>query len=175
MGHGAPQATNVHGLRALAHPVRLRLLSLLTGQAMSAAEAARELGCNHANASYHLRLLRDAGLLEVAEEVSVRGGRAVRYRYRSEHQEIEPYEPVDQLLTATSVGEELRRRTLLRDPDIPGHLTDAEVWVPLEAYEAFCRALWAASTALHAAARPTGSPGTVRMSASAVAFRMREA
>lgn len=175
MGIGTPQDEGAPGLRALAHPVRLRLLSLLTGQAMSAAEAGRELGCNHANASYHLRLLRDAGLLEVAEQVSVRGGRAVRYRYRSEQQEADPYRPEEHLLTATAIGEELRRRTLQRDPGVPGHLTDAELWVPLEAYEAFCQTLRAASAELHAAARPTGSPGTVRMSASAVAFRMREA
>lgn len=48
-------------LRALAHPLRLRILSLLTGQAMSAAEVARALGCTQANASYHLRLLASVG------------------------------------------------------------------------------------------------------------------
>ena len=41
----------VSGLRALAHPVRLRILSLLTGTELSAAEIARELGLTHANAS----------------------------------------------------------------------------------------------------------------------------
>ena len=48
-------------LRAVAHPVRLRMLSLLTGTELSAAEVARELGITHANASYHLRTLLDAG------------------------------------------------------------------------------------------------------------------
>ena len=43
-------------LRALAHPVRLRILSLLTGADLTAADVARELGITHANASYHLRL-----------------------------------------------------------------------------------------------------------------------
>ncbi|WP_268815939.1 helix-turn-helix domain-containing protein [Amycolatopsis alkalitolerans] len=38
----------------LAHPLRLRLLSLLTGASLSAAEAARELGETQANVSYHL-------------------------------------------------------------------------------------------------------------------------
>ncbi|MFD0801388.1 helix-turn-helix domain-containing protein, partial [Streptomonospora algeriensis] len=69
------------GLRLLAHPLRLRLLSLLTAQTMSAAEAARELGETHANVSYHLRRLHEGGLLEVAEEVRVSGGRARRYRH----------------------------------------------------------------------------------------------
>src|ERR1700754_99930 len=68
-------------LRALAHPLRLRILSLLTGSAMSAAEVARELGLTHANASYHLRQLLAAGQLVEAGEESIRGGRAKRYRY----------------------------------------------------------------------------------------------
>ena len=45
-------------LRSVAHPLRLRMLSLLTGTSMSAAEVARELEITHANASYHLRQLR---------------------------------------------------------------------------------------------------------------------
>lgn len=56
-------------LRALAHPLRLRILSLLTGQAMSAAEVARALGCTQANASYHLRLLASIGKVVVAESL----------------------------------------------------------------------------------------------------------
>ena len=57
------------------------MLSLLTGAPMSAAEVARELGLTHANASYHLRQLLAAGLLVVAGEETIRGGRAKRYRY----------------------------------------------------------------------------------------------
>ena len=77
-GRGPERAT---ALRAFAHPFRLRVLSLLTGAAMSAAEVARELGTTQANASYHLRRLHAVGLLEVAEEVSIRGGKARRYRH----------------------------------------------------------------------------------------------
>ena len=61
--HGA-----VARLRATAHPVRLRILSLLTAEAMSAAEVARALDLTHANASYHLRQLHDAGGLVVESE-----------------------------------------------------------------------------------------------------------
>ena len=61
-------------LRAMAHPLRLRMMSLLTGAELSAAEVARELGITHANASYHLRVLLDAGELEVAGEEKIRGG-----------------------------------------------------------------------------------------------------
>ena len=68
-------------LRALAHPVRLRILSLLTGAELTAAEVARELGITHANASYHLRFLLDAGEIVVSGEEKIRGGVARRYRH----------------------------------------------------------------------------------------------
>ena len=68
-------------LRAMAHPVRLRILSLLTGAALTAADVARELGLTHANASYHLRQLLAVGQIEVAGQERIRGGAAKRYRY----------------------------------------------------------------------------------------------
>src|SRR3954470_1801198 len=68
-------------LRATAHPLRLQMLSLLTGAELSAAEGARELDVTQANASYHLRLLHDAVRLVIAGEESVRGGRAKKYRH----------------------------------------------------------------------------------------------
>src|SRR5689334_4727989 len=69
-------------LRALAHPLRLRILSLLTGGiGLTAAEVARELELTHANASYHLRQLLATGIIEVCGQESIRGGIAKRYRY----------------------------------------------------------------------------------------------
>ena len=68
-------------LRAMAHPLRLQILSLLTGAELSAAEVARELDITHANASYHLRVLLEAGELEIASEERIRGGNAKRYRH----------------------------------------------------------------------------------------------
>ena len=61
-------------LRATAHPLRLQILSMLTGTAMSAAELARELGTSQANASYHLRVLAQAGEVVPDGEESIRGG-----------------------------------------------------------------------------------------------------
>ena len=62
----------VSAMRAVAHPVRLQMLSLLTGTEMSAAEVARELDLTHANASYHLRVLLDADEIVVAGEEKMR-------------------------------------------------------------------------------------------------------
>src|ERR1700753_250020 len=66
-----PKAThhenNLSSLRVLAHPLRLRMLSLLTGAALSATELGRELGVSQALASYHLRQLADAEVVELGE------------------------------------------------------------------------------------------------------------
>src|SRR3954471_3313386 len=75
------EEARISELRATAHPLRLQMLSLLTGAELSAAQVARELGITQANASYHLRLLHDAGLLVMAGEENVRGGRANKYRH----------------------------------------------------------------------------------------------
>src|SRR6187549_612915 len=69
----ADERSGVRRLRATAHPLRLEMLSLLTGAALSAAEVARELGVTQANASYHLRLLHRAGLVEEAGQEKVNG------------------------------------------------------------------------------------------------------
>src|SRR3954452_391248 len=68
----------ITALRAGAHPLRLRILSLLTGASMSAAEIARELDIAHANASYHLRVLAEAGQVVVDGEEKIRGAVAKR-------------------------------------------------------------------------------------------------
>jgi DNA-binding transcriptional ArsR family regulator len=47
---------------------------------MSAAEAGRWLQMSQANVSYHPRMLERGGLVDLAEEVTIRGGRARRYR-----------------------------------------------------------------------------------------------
>ncbi|MGH3151858.1 MAG: ArsR family transcriptional regulator, partial [Streptosporangiaceae bacterium] len=112
------------GLRVLAHPLRLQMLSLLTGSALSAMELSRELGISQALASYHLRQLHGAGVIELAEVRSRRGGRERRFVYRP----AAPGPPratsalTDGLaLFAEAVCVELRRRS--RDAEAgPGRL-----------------------------------------------------
>ena len=74
MSDGLTDPKAVSALRSVAHPVRIRILSLLTAEAMSAAEVARELGLTHANASYHLRVLHEAGEVVIESEEKIRGG-----------------------------------------------------------------------------------------------------
>ncbi len=160
-------------LRAIAHPVRLQVLSLLTGAELSAAEVARELGLTHANASYHLRQLLDVGLLEVAGEERIRGGVAKRYRHPW-RQHVRRGRASDETreLYARAMAEELCRRVRLTDPARPGHFSDAELWVAPEDFEAAREALTEASSRLHDGARPPRTEGTIRTGLTAALFEM---
>lgn len=171
----------LHTFRALAHPARLRLLSLLTGAALSAAEAAREIGMSQANASYHLRRLERAGLVQVVEEVTVRGGHARRYRHTASSVPTPPAprpQPATPALRAAEeefialLSDELRRRFAQRT-DGPKTDVDADLWVELQVWQHVVTTVNDVSAALHAAALPPRSPGTVRVSMTAALFTTR--
>jgi DNA-binding transcriptional ArsR family regulator len=160
-------------LRASAHPLRLRILSMLTAEAMSAAEVARALETTHANASYHLRVLHDIGELVVESEEKIRGGVAKRYRYDAERK-LPPQRPgLDaRLAYARANALEVERRLL---DAAPGSATssDLEAWVPVEAFHQALDLLHEASHLLHGAARPAGTPDTVHISATTTVFTMK--
>lgn len=169
-----PDKTSLDSLRVLAHPLRLRILSLLTGAAMSAAEAARELGETQANVSYHLRRLHEAGLVDVAEEVEIRGGRAKRYRHDpASGPRFTEREPEEEQLLAAALAGELRRRTEFRSPDHRASLTDAELWIEEETWERIVEQARELGRLLHDAARPPRTAGTIQVSATVSLFVMR--
>ncbi|GAA1389129.1 ArsR/SmtB family transcription factor [Catellatospora chokoriensis] len=179
----APSGRTVTGdLRALAHPIRLRILSLLTGAEMTAAEVARELRITHANASYHLRLLLNADSIEVAGEERIRGGQAKRYRYDVSKAFTPPPDrahpqPDDVQIVYAALAAELQRRAreIVTGPEAVGTLTDAELWVDLDEWKQIRDRVAQASEHLHRIAQRPHSPGTVRVSASIALFRMRDA
>jgi DNA-binding transcriptional ArsR family regulator len=164
----------ISSMRAVAHPVRLRILSLLTAQAMSAAEVARALELTHANASYHLRLLHDAGELVVESEEKIRGGTAKRYRYVVlEKPSVAPVSTEDVIGYVHAIGTEVTRRVVDRRKG-PSHWADIETWVEPEVWEEALALANRASELLHASARPVGAEGAVHVSYSGMAFRMEE-
>lgn len=162
------------GLRAMAHPVRLRILSLLTGSAMSAAEVARELDLTHANASYHLRLLSDAGLLADAGEETIRGGRAKRYRYDVDAPAQSSGDPSGAALFYRAIATELERRAAHRLGGKGRKSTnaDAELWVSPEAWETAVDTVTEAVRDLHRAAVSAGAPGARHVSVTTALFEM---
>jgi len=165
---------DVKELRAVAHPVRLRILSLLTGSAMSAAEVARELGLTHANASYHLRILLASGTIVEAGEERIRGGVAKRYRYPHEEQAQQRTRstPEGRVAEARALGRELERRVSLRKAGSPNHLSDLDGWVPPEVWEQVRELLMEASMLMHDHNQPPRTPGTVHVSATSWTFQM---
>ena len=165
-------------LRATAHPLRLQMLSLLTGAELSAAEVARELDISQANASYHLRLLLDAGLLVVAGEENVRGGRAKRYRHVWDAPRPTGTAPAgedDTLHYVRVLADAIPARFADRLPGRPGgtHLTDADLWVAPDVWARVLELVADASALLHASAQPPRSEGTVRANLSIAAFELR--
>ncbi|MBC2934142.1 helix-turn-helix transcriptional regulator [Nocardioides sp. zg-1228] len=164
----------VSALRAVAHPVRLRILSLLTAEAMSAAEVARELDLTHANASYHLRVLHEAGELVVESEERIRGGVAKRYRYV-----VVDAPPAtrasndDRIAYVRATAREITRRQLSHRSGV-GQMSDIETWVDPETWARAVDLLREAGDLLHAEARAPRSPGTIHVSASLFAFRMSD-
>ncbi|NUR08475.1 MAG: helix-turn-helix transcriptional regulator [Nocardioidaceae bacterium] len=164
----------IANLRAGAHPLRLRILSLLTGAEMSAAEIARELDITHANASYHLRVLADAGQVVEAGEERIRGGVAKRYRHPWQDKHIRTSTPEERELVVRATAEELVRRSRRRRPRTKSSLTDAELWVTPEVWQRVFALAEEASTLLHAEARPPRTKGTVHVNMTAVLFQMTE-
>jgi ArsR family transcriptional regulator len=61
--------------KAMAHPVRLEIVELLSENEMSAAALLEELGISKANLSKHMALLTQAGIVD-----AIRAGRQVNYR-----------------------------------------------------------------------------------------------
>ncbi|WP_298989764.1 helix-turn-helix domain-containing protein [uncultured Pseudokineococcus sp.] len=172
-GGTRPAPEEISGLRVVAHPLRLQLLSLLTGSAMSAAEAARHLDQSQANVSYHLRRLHAAGLLEVAGHEVVRGGRAVRYRHvPSSGRRLSRRDPSDERALVAALGAELSRRTAQRDPDGEGAFSDAEVWVEEATWTEVLELVRRAGALLHEGARAPHADGVRRVSALLYVFEM---
>jgi predicted ArsR family transcriptional regulator len=172
----APDRHAISALRSVAHPVRLRILSMLTAQPMSAAEVARELDLTHANASYHLHVLLDAGELVVESEEKVRGGVAKRYRYVVGGIEDRPAHTLtneDLIAWQAATHAEVVRRTAGRVPG-PSTSADIETWVTPEAWSRAVTAIADAMTRLHEEARAPHTEGTIHVSASTHGFVMGE-
>lgn len=171
----------INSLRAIAHPLRLRILSLLTGTAMSAAEVGRALGVTQANASYHLRQLLAADELVEAGEEKIRGGLAKRYTYP--HRRVRPprarASTLDHVAYVQAIGKELQRRMHERlrgsDDGLPnGRMSDLEGWLSPADWLAACLKLEEVSRLVHDGNQRPGTPGTVHVSFTALAFRMKE-
>lgn len=157
----------------MAHPVRLRILSLTTAEPMSAAEIAEQLGIAHASASYHARQLVYAGLLQVDESGDTNGRPAgrppVRYRYfpsLSDHLDRSQGQEALWAATSQEIARRLRQRTRHRVG------ADAEVWLTREDFETVCHLAQQLSDLIHSRAQRPGATNTTHGSVSILVFEV---
>ena len=68
-------------VKALAHPLRVQILSVLEQRVASPSDLAEELGAPLGNVSYHVRTLADLGLLKLVRRRTRRG--AVEHYYQA--------------------------------------------------------------------------------------------
>jgi DNA-binding transcriptional ArsR family regulator len=159
-------------LRALANPSRIRIVSLLTGAAMSATEVAGELGIAHASASYHLRQLASAGFLRLVGDrpaKAARGQPPRRYAYDpSSGDRLDRSSGRYLVQEATFV--DLRRRLARMTRQRRG--ADAEVWLPREVWEEVVTLVDEAVRLVHDKAGPPRTEGSVHVSMTATLFEL---
>jgi predicted ArsR family transcriptional regulator len=158
-------------LRALANPLRIRIVSLLTGAAMSATEVAAELGIAHASASYHLRQLASAGFLQRVDAAggAGRGQPPRRYTYDPSSADRLDRSGGLQLLQEAAVVD-LRRRLALMSRQ--RRSADAEVWLPREVWEQVVVLVDEAVRLVHDKAEPPRTDDSVHVSFTATLFEL---
>ena len=69
-------------VKALAHPLRIRILSILEEDAASPSELADQLDAPLGNVAYHVRALANLGLIKLVRTTPVRG--AVEHHYKAQ-------------------------------------------------------------------------------------------
>jgi DNA-binding transcriptional ArsR family regulator len=141
--------------RALAHPLRLRLIELLRIAPSTASRLARELGESSGATSYHLRVLARVGLIEDDPEHS--GGRERWWRRRDDFLLIafDPDDPEGRALEAkkwahaAETDDQALRRFVAGEPDLerswraPGFVGNWHLYLSPEEAAAFNRRLFA--------------------------------
>ena len=144
---------DIAGLRALSHPVRLRMLTLLRGEGPATATTlAQRLGLNTGATSYHLRQLAQHGFIEEDTErgnARDRWWRAAHSSTRTDFREkgivdsdVEAYLSTVALMYAERMRAAVSEMAFLPEQWRPvGTLSDWEVTVTPAQAEALVRAL----------------------------------
>ncbi len=89
-------------IKAIAHPLRQRLLNALAGGVASPAQLAKDLGERLQNVSYHMRILEKYGAIELVDTRPVRG--ALEHFYRASARPFVDDEHWEQIPLATRRG-----------------------------------------------------------------------
>jgi DNA-binding transcriptional ArsR family regulator len=68
-------------VKAISHPLRVRILAMLQERTASPSQLSQWLGATLGTTAYHVRALHKLGLIELADETRVRG--AIEHHYRA--------------------------------------------------------------------------------------------
>jgi DNA-binding transcriptional ArsR family regulator len=68
---------------AVAHPTRVRVLTVLNHRVASPKELAEEIGESLNNVAYHVEILKDLGCIELVKTEPSGGGRVIEHFYRA--------------------------------------------------------------------------------------------
>ncbi len=163
------KASGDPALRALAHPLRLRMLSLMWAEAHSATGLAAALDIGHGLATQHLRRLVACDLVQLVETRPGRGG-GERF-FRTVQGPVLSERADDAVLLAQALAVTLRQRAHRRAPG-PGVVVDADLWVTPQVWETFRADLAALVDGLHAHGRGPSDPDCVPVGVTLMAFRL---
>jgi predicted ArsR family transcriptional regulator len=154
-------------LRALSHPLRLRILGMVTARPVSATEVAEATGVAHAAASYHLRQLAAAGLIRTVDRSATAGGGSGRpqQRYAMRSGAFRGLGPRSVRLLERRLVSELERK--LGQPGRK-HMADAEVWLTPADWKRVRALTDEANRIVHSRALPPGTPRSTHASLTSV-------
>lgn len=94
---------------ALAHPLRQRLLFALGRRPATISQLAVQLDAKKGNVAHHLKVLREAGLVHVAETRQVRGGTEQYYQRTARRMLVAEPEAAGTAAMLAAVAQELDR------------------------------------------------------------------
>ncbi|MCY0922281.1 winged helix-turn-helix domain-containing protein [Streptomyces sp. H27-G5] len=99
---GAPEQ-----FAALAHPLRQRLLFALGHRPATVRQLAAQLDAKKGNVAHHLKVLREAGLIHIAETRQVRGGTEQYYQRTARHMVVSEPQAAGTAAMFTAFAQEL--------------------------------------------------------------------
>jgi DNA-binding transcriptional ArsR family regulator len=99
---GAPEQ-----FAALAHPLRQRLLFALGHRPATISQLAAQLDAKKGNVAHHLKVLREAGLVHIAETRQVRGGTEQYYQRTARHMVVAEPQTAGTAAMLAAIAQEL--------------------------------------------------------------------
>lgn len=156
---GTTPATTAE-LRAMAHPLRLRILRLCHDESLTNKELAERLGRDPATVLHHVRTLVDTGFLRVeGVRVGARGAREKPYRStgKSWRLSVEHFPPDESFAGEVAMIDAYREEVVAAGPGASRGLTRLGLRLGPEALAELQARLWA--VALEFAERPPDPEG----------------